>query len=335
LRKIFLLTVLAFAGTTLCFAETTVGEERALLLALEVTNGTANGHPVVGDEVTVEIYQHNKLLSTVRGKVGTDGRAIFENVPSGEHMVAVAKVFHDAMSFSSNSIGLKPTQQQVNAQVQVFDVSYDNSRLSVKTHHFMIKRQDSSILITEYIQLVNPSDLAISSDKRDSLGKAIVLTVPLPEGFKDFSSSRYFVLEALRFTEEGFYDTMAVPPGSHELLFTYALDVKSDTVDITKRISLPTSNLILFSELDRGMVQGLGESDGKMVLPNGTSAEYYKLRELVAGTEIIFKVVGLSTGVGQRGSWIILAVVFGAITIFAASRLWHAKRQSENLTGSS
>jgi hypothetical protein len=333
LRKILLLIALVLPVTSPSFAETPVGKKKALLLVLEVTSGTENGHPVAGDEVTVEIYQHNNLVSTLQGKVGTDGRAIFENVPSGEHMVAVAKVFHDAMSFGSNSIGLEPGQNQVGAQVQVFDVSYDNSRLLVKTHHFMIKRQDSSILITEYIQLVNPSDLAISSDDRDSSDKAIVVTVPLPKGFKDFRSYKYFVPEALRFTKEGFYDTMGVPPGNHEILFTYVIDKGSDGTAITKKLSVPTAHFVLFSELGPGKLKGLGEPGGNMVLPEGASVEYYEVNDLAAGAEITFKVDELSADVEAKSPWIFLAAVFAVITVLAISRLLFAKKQPENNAG--
>ncbi len=307
-------------------------DDGQLILAIEVINGTTNGHPVVGDRVTVEIYEHKGLVNTLQGKVGTDGKAVFENVRAADHLIAVANVLHEGMRFSGPAVALKPGQGQVTARVDVFDVSYENSNLSVNTHHLIIKQKGSSLLLTEYIQLINTSDLAISSNDRDDQGRAIVLMIPLPKGFKNFSSSNYLVPEALGFTQEGFYDTMAVPPGDHHIIFSYTLDIKSDTVNITKGISLPTANFMLFSQSAQEGIQGLGEPDGQVVLDDGTLAGYYNRTDLPAGAEIGFEVAGLSTSAGDRASWIVLAVVFGTITILAVLRLLLGKNRLENRT---
>ena len=332
MRQIILVIVAAFVHIPVWAAQNTPAENKRLTLTVEVINGTANGHPVLGDKVIVTIYRHQELISTLEGEVGTDGRATFENVQPGEHLIAVANVMHKEMKFSGHNVALKPERGQITTRVNVFDVSYDNSSLSVKTHHLIIDQKDGSLLLTEYIQLMNTSDLVISSDEKDSQGRAIILTVPLPKGFKNFSSSSYLMPEALVFTQEGFYDTMAVPPGDHQIIFSYTLDIKSDTMDITKNISLPTANLVLFSQLGREKLQGLGDIDGELVLTNGTLAEYYNLGDLQAGTEVKFKLAGLSASVRNRNSWIILAVVFGTITILAVLRALLVKSQRENHT---
>jgi hypothetical protein len=50
-----------------------------------------------------------------------------------------------------------------------------------------------------------------------------VLKVYLPAGFKDIIYSKYFQEQALIMTDDGFIDTMAVPPGRHDAVFTYAV----------------------------------------------------------------------------------------------------------------
>ncbi len=328
MRQISNVIVVTFVCAAACFANNTNVDSGGLVLSVEVTNGTTNGHAVVGDDATLAIYEHDKLVDRLESKVGADGGVVFENVRTGEHVVAVAKVYHEGMSFSSNAIVLKAGQEQANAQVQVFDVSYDTSGLSAKTHHIILKRQNDSVLLTEYIQLVNPSDMAIGSKQKDSAGRPMVLTIPLPKGFQNFTSTSYLEPQALGFTENSFYDTMGVPPGSHEIIFSYTLEIKSDTMDITKKISLPTANFVLFSQLGNEKIQGLGDIDGELVLSDGTLAQYYVLDDLSAGEDVKFKIVGLSTSVGNKSSWIILAVVFGAIIVVAALRLRHSENNS-------
>ncbi|MHC4156294.1 MAG: hypothetical protein ACYST6_15425 [Planctomycetota bacterium] len=321
MKYILSAALLAFVHTSVWAARDVPADNNGLVLTIEAINGTANGNPVLGDEVAVAIYQHEELVNTLQSEIGPQGTAILQNLRAGEHMVAVATVFHQGMSFSSSDIVLKPGQRRVNARVQVFDVSYESSLLSVTTHHLIIKRTETSLLLSEFIQLANPSDRAITSSERDAQDKAKVLVVSLPRGYKSFSTSSYLVSEALVFTEEGFYDTMGVPPGKHHIIFSYTLETKSDMMDITKEVSLPTANFVLFSQLGHEQIQGLGDPEGQMALPDGTLGEYYNLGDLSAGAEVRFKVTGLRTMTGDRTSWIIIALVFAAIAVLAFFRL--------------
>ena len=328
MRRIFSAIAVTFLCAGACFANNADVDSGRLALSVEVTNGTTNGHTVVGDDATLAIYEHNKLVDRIKSKVGTDGTVLFENIQAGEHSVAVAQVFHEGMSFGSNAIVLKAGQEQANAQVHVFDVSYDTSGLSAKTHHIILKRQDGSVLLTEYIQLVNTSDMAIGSKQKDSAGRPMVLTIPLPKGFQDFTSSSYLEPQALGFTEHSFYDTMGVPPGSHEIIFSYTLEIKSGMIDVTKKISLPTSHFVLYSQLGEKKIQGLGDVAGELALGDRTSSEYFVLGNLTSGKEVKFKIAGLSMSVGNKSSWIILAVVFGVIIVVAVLRLRHPENQT-------
>ena len=327
MKRVTSIAIILFICTLTCIAE----ENRRIDLTVHVINGTTNGKSVSEDEVLVNIFEHEKLVDTLHGKVGNDGKAVFKEVPSFEHMVAYPGVKHQGMNFNGHAVTLKPEQRQANANVQVFDVSYDNSALSATTHHLKIRQEGNSLALSEFIQLRNPSDFAITSKTKDSQDRAIVLTIPLPKGFKDFTCSGYLVPEALVFTEEGFYDTMAVPPGDYQLVFSYNLEVKSPDMDITKKIPLPTSSFIVFSQLGPETIYGLGKGDGSVVLPDGIAAEYYDQGSVPAGAQIAFKVVGLSFNKGNRNSWIVIALVFGVLTILALTRLLPAKKHEQTI----
>ena len=327
LRQIALVIIVAFIQPLLCFADDTPASDKGLILIVEVVNGTANGHPVIGDEVTVSIYEHEKLVDTIQRKVGAGGTAIFENIKTGDHLVALPAAFHKVMKFTGRAVALKPTQQKVTSRVAVWDISYDNSELSVQTHHLIIKQKGNLLTATEYIQLKNPSDLAISSNQRDNQDRTIVLTIPLPKGFKNFRGSGYLVPEALGFTKESFYDTMAVPPGVHEVVFSYNLEITSDTMNISKKISLPTVKFVLFSQLGPDKIRGLDKPAGQMVLADTGSGEYFTWSNLEPGQEITFQVGKLSINKPQQHSWMILSVVFGFMVLLAVWRSRSAKNR--------
>jgi hypothetical protein len=159
--KFFAMTLMlsSFLGVT-AFAEDTAVRDSQAILTVKVANGTAKGAAVAGDQVTVWIYQHQQLINNLEDQVDANGQAVFENVPTGEHIIAVAGSKHQDMMFNSPAIALSSAQNPI-THVTVYDVSDDNSKLSVGMHHFIIKARSDSLLITEYMQLKNSSDMAV------------------------------------------------------------------------------------------------------------------------------------------------------------------------------
>jgi hypothetical protein len=207
------------------------------------------------------------------------------------------------------------------AHVEVYDVSWDKSHLSVGVHHIIIKALSTFLEISEYMQLKNSSDMAVSSKQKDGENREVILEIMLPKGFQNLKSTSYFKDAALVITEQGFYDTMAVPPGEYAVNFSYILDITSSTMDIVKEISLPTSNLIVFAELGQAKLKGLGQADNKLITSSGTPMEYYKLSDLTATEEIAFQITGFNVNTSGFTTWVILSLTFGVLVVFVFLRL--------------
>ena len=187
----------------------TTGTERQTTLTINVTNSTVNGTATVNDEVLVTIFDQRKPTHTLKGNIDSQGKAVFENVPTGNSITALPRIKHQNMMFNGHAIALKPGQTVFNGLVEVYEVSTDKSKLSVAVHHFIIKIEADSLRITEYMRLDNSSDMAITSEEKDENDNSKVIEVMLPKGFKDLTFSRYFQENALVITKDGFYDTMA------------------------------------------------------------------------------------------------------------------------------
>ncbi|MHC4397476.1 MAG: hypothetical protein ACYS1A_17685 [Planctomycetota bacterium] len=291
------------------------------VLVVEVTNGTANGAAVVGDEVIVGIYEKSQMLHSLNGEVAADGKAVFKDVPVGDSIVALARVKHQDMMFNGRVVGLKPTIDKHLTLVEVYDVSWDKSNLSVGVHHIFIKARSEYLEISEYLQLRNSSDTAVSSKQKDSHDREIIFEIMLPEGFKNLKATSYFVENALVVTEQGFYDTMAVPPGEYEANFSYTLDISSSTMDIIKGISLPTSNLIVFAELGQAELRGLDGTGKQVTNASGVPMKYYQLSDLAPADKVAFQIMGFNVSTSGLTTWLILSLTFGAIVVLVVMRL--------------
>ncbi|MHC4243296.1 MAG: hypothetical protein ACYS3N_02875 [Planctomycetota bacterium] len=294
---------------------------RKASLTIDVTNRTANGTATLNDEVLVNIYEQGKPTQTLKGNIDSEGKAVFENVPTGNNITALPRIKHQNMMFNGHPIALKPGQTVFNGHVEVYEVSTDKSKLSTAAHHFIIKVEANSLLITEYMRLNNSSDMAITSEEKDENDNTKVIEVTLPKGFKDLTCLRYFQKNALVITKDGFYDTMATPPGQYDAEFSYSLEIDSETIDIVKKISLPTSEFMVFSLLDKGQLKGLGDSRGEVNLADGSSAEYFSFPKLKAAEQIKFQIVGFNVTKSNSNVVIILIVVFALIVVLVIWRL--------------
>jgi hypothetical protein len=326
--KYFIVSVFVLCfSADICLADEATTPASKGILVVEVTNGTANGAAVAGDEVIVGIYEKEKsqMLHSLNGEVDADGKAVFEDVPVGDNIVAFARAKHQDMMFSGRVVELKPTQDKHLAHVEVYDVSYDvsldRSHLSVGAHHISIKARSEYLEISEYFQLINSSDMAVSSKQKDSRDKEVIVEIMLPEGFKNLQPTSYFIENALVVTERGFYDTMAVPPGEFEVNFTYTLDITSNTMDIVKGISLPTSDLIIFAELGQAELRGLGDTDNQLTNASGVPMRYYQLSDLSPPEEVAFQIVGFNVSTSASSTWLILSLTFGVIVVLVILRL--------------
>jgi hypothetical protein len=299
-------------------------------LTVEVTNGTTKTAAPADTETIVQIYVQGHPLHTYNGRTDAEGKVIFESVPEGEDVTAVARAKHQNMLFAGPPVMLSPAQSEHVASVQVFDVSEDKSKLSVETHHFIVKTRPGSLEITEYMQLKNSSDFAITSSERDGQNRTIVLDIKLPRGFAYLRSLSYLEDKALVVTDDGFYDTMAVPPGEQHITFSYTLDVLSETMDVVKTISLPTSEFVLFAELGAAKIEGLSQTAEQATRSSGELMQYYRRSTLPPGDEIAFQLTGLDVGPSGLAKWAIAALVISVIVVLIVLRLSPRDKASDS-----
>ena len=327
MRYFFITFIFLTIFSSFAFANSETEKKSQAVLTVQVINKTANGTPVTNDEIILQIYQHQQMLNTLEAKAAEDGNAVFENIPTGEQFFAVPQAKHKEMLFTGQIIKLSPGEDKFNAQVEVFEVSTDKTKLSVQTHHLIVKAspETKNLEVTEFMQIMNSSDTAISSNERDEQGNAIVLNIMLPKGFSNLQWTRYFEKNAGIVTKDGFYDIMAVPPGSNQAIFSYTLDVSSSTMDIVKKVSLPTNNFMI---LTQGDVQLLGSDDADVqtMNMNGVSTEYLKFTNLAPAQEISFRITGLTADKHNWITWIILTSVFVVMIIFAIVRSGTGKK---------
>ena len=99
--------IFSLLATSTLLSQTT-NTQRQASLTIDVTNRTANGTPTVNDEVLVNIFEQRKLTQTLKSKIDSQGKAVFENIPTGTNITALPRVKHQNMMFNGHPVALKP-----------------------------------------------------------------------------------------------------------------------------------------------------------------------------------------------------------------------------------
>ncbi len=287
-------------------------------VTVRLHNATAGGTDVAGDSVTLTLYANGRPVDARQAKADAEGAAVFENVVTGDGLVAAVHARHGDMSFSSGEpVVLEAGKKKFETTVHVYEVSEDNSQLKVGAHQFILRAEGSRLVVTEIMQLINPTDRAISSATKDADGKPQVIRINLPAGWGNFYAAEYFVTEALVFGDDGFYDTMAIPPGTHEAVFGYEIPISGETLEIRKTMSMPVADFTVFSQLPPGSVQGLGPATAMADF----NAEHYPTAAYDAGQTLEFKVVGFTAEYSDARDIVILSGVFAVVVLLGVYRL--------------
>ncbi len=333
MKKIVLILCIGFLTCQGASAQT----DSNVTVTVKITNATPNGKDVTGDDVSLQLFHHNQEVGVLESKVNTEGNAVFTNVPVMPGFVARATAKHSNMTFNSPVLELIPLQTAFETKIDVYETSTDNSKLELGVHQIVIKKMsDKMLLITEYVQIVNSTGMAVTSEEKDESGRNKVIVFHLPDGFKNLTMTMYFVKNAIVETADGFYDTMATPPGKQLAAFSYTLDITADSMEIVRKISKPTKEFVVFSQLGAGNLQGAGTPAGEMTLPDGSPALYYSVSPCEKGSEVKLQLKGLATVQSAAGrsaedksaispAIVIISVVLGIVVLVAIARAFVKK----------
>jgi hypothetical protein len=88
---------------------------------------------------------------------------------------------------------------------------------------------------------------------------------------------------------------------------------------------MPTDDLMVFSQLGKGRLKGLGEPSGQMTLQDGSMMEYFDLSSKEKGKEIRFQLTGFIVQKSRKIPIVILSVVFGLMVLGAFARAFRKK----------
>jgi mono/diheme cytochrome c family protein len=285
-----------------------------------VINGTT-GMAVPDLSVELAVSDGTSLLDQRVSQTDAAGVYRFEGLPTDPTLVFATRAEYPAgATNSSEVVSFQPGQDEIDLPLPVYETTSDASGVRADRVHYIMEFQDGQALVAELVLFSLDGDRAYVGDGTG------VLRFVLPPGAQDLSISDGELGGRYLQTEDGFVDTLPLPPGqaTRQVLYRYTLPYSQGKLDLTRSLPYPAVNV-------NALVADLGEKVTAEGLENQgirptQSGNYVNLmgQNLPANQPIVIHLSGLSAAgaaaatAGSSTSSRILLYALAAVAVSGA-----------------
>ncbi len=243
-------------------------------------------------KVALNVYLPDGQVKTLPQTVSInkDGEFSFDNLEENAQYTYEPMVVYRGIKYHGNAVRLSPEKSSAMTQVTIYETTRSDTALQVVRHHVLFAPGEGTVAVKEMVFLENRGDRTyIGKDKAPS-GKYRTISYKLPAGAKAIELGEGTMTCCIEFDEEGFYDTMEIPPGKKQVIFSYLLDSGDEELVFRKPITVKTAE-IDFIAFDPA-VQITGDGLVEKPLPNNKFKRQV-LTNLQPGQAATVKLAGL------------------------------------------
>tara|TARA_Y100000590_G_scaffold306078_1_gene345305 strand:- start:7371 stop:8531 length:1161 start_codon:yes stop_codon:yes gene_type:complete len=243
---------LAF-GIILLFHGATAFAADPITVSGKVTNMSQNGDPLEG--LSVVLHENSiDIFDETEYTLSENNEFIFENIiydPNKQYGVSI--IFKGALYGLNLDLSLGSI---VNLEIKVFEPIRSDELLKASLVSILINGVNSetkSISVLEIIKLVNDSDQTYVPGPSPMQ----LLRFSLPEGAYNLMIDSSLVTAEIFQVDKGFGLSASLPPGEHDIFFSYEIPYDSTTYQISKNLRYGAELLRVVSAVD---LVGLGDT---------------------------------------------------------------------------
>ncbi len=292
--------------------------------------------------VTVFPFVGETSLEPITVTTRADGTFEVANLPTGEDRSYGLRVEYAGVEYFYPELITFGAGTTVEAEVTVYETTSDDTAIHVVRHHVIIDFAEGTMQVAEMYIFQNPGD-------RTFVGSGETLRFPLPAGAMELRFEDPRMRTSTRLAEGNVVvDTLPVPPGMRQVLFSYALPYQGSSATFEKEILYPTVNLNILVA-DVGVKVGAeGFTAGEPITTRGEARFLnYTRSDVTAGSRLRLTFSNLPRGAGAAAGvvpdrsatlrWLgigltIVALAFGVAYPVLRSRLLHGAGGSEELS---
>ena len=292
--------------------------------------------------VVLNVFELGENIDTLTTNTSTDGSFYFDGVPGGIGFGYIITVEHDGVTYKYESDYPIKTDSVV---IQIYNSSNTNfQNISIISHTLVITAADPSIEQIQTIGLVeleNVGSLTFIPNMTEA-SKMEFLRFSLPENVIDLDVQSSLRGGQILQVGLGFAITTPIPPGKHELAYTFTSPYMDGTFQFQQSLPIGADSFKILIPKSIGLVTAdglttmkditLGEKEynGKEIsnLPTGTKVDvfFYNLPE----PSLLQKVQnGLKSG--SLSKWLAPTVMATILALFFLSVVYQLRSNKKGL----
>jgi len=258
-----------------------------------------------GLRVKLEGYDHMDQVYVQSLPLGEEGKVLFPSVPLKPGLYYFASLVYQGAMYRSDVVQLKSDTTTLDLQIHVYGTTTDQGSLSVESLHIFVNFSDQTLVkFGEMFIISNFGPKTVVSEKEGEP----VLEFALPEGAHNLRFESGSLGERYVITENGFGDTMSVPPGSgvYQTIVFFDIPYQDNQLEFIQETNLPVGSVEVMTPAQGVDVQGTFFQDMGIREVQDGSIHVFLAENLRRGEQIHFTLSGLP---GQSGPGNGLALV--------------------------
>jgi hypothetical protein len=231
-------------------------------IIVTITNGTT-GEPLAGQTVFLQRHRDESEAAEVVEQALTDrsGQYVFSNLPAdGAHYVVETRYIE--IPYTTGHIAIEPSTAQQDIELNVYDITTEDTDLSLSALHLVIEASPTLLDVTEILVVRNSGTRSYFPPPGVDDG----MVFSLPAGAFQLQP----LVDGLERKEQGVVYSNPIPPGDAQIVFRYNVDRGSVDQLLSKQMDYdvgrlqvlisPSSEKVTASNLTNDGVQQIGDT---------------------------------------------------------------------------
>lgn len=209
-----------------------------------VVNGSQADMPIPEAVVTLRADQNGSLEPIAQTVTDSKGHFVFEGLTLDPKLDLLPGADRDGIHYPGKRLRLTSLCPKATTAIRTFDAIATPSPLQASRHDIEIRTEESTLLVSESILVVNPSRRTFVGASSDGQ-PAVTLALAIPPNFERVTFNNEFFGRRFRVVDHCPVTDIPWPPGERELKFTYRIPLDENHGKFVRPLDVPASSVRL------------------------------------------------------------------------------------------
>ena len=223
----------AVAIYTLFVFTSIVYSQEPVTFSGNVVNGTSSGQVPANLQVSLRILHSSQEIENRTTEVDEEGSFEFQDVPSDEDSLYGIFTDYQGVRYSLQLDSMPPS---TSPELAIYETVTSSEAITLDSDVMIVGWADAEeriLGVLESVGVLNSADRTFVSDLEQA-GDMNFLRFSLPPSYMNLDVQSTLVGGDVVPVDRGFALTTPIPPGLHELLFTYLVEYDGDSIAIVR-----------------------------------------------------------------------------------------------------